>query len=39
MVAIAEELSVPVDFIGIGESIEDLQPFDADEYVEALFES
>lgn len=39
MVAIAEELSVPVDFIGIGESIEDLEPFSAREYVEALFES
>ncbi|PKK83504.1 MAG: signal recognition particle-docking protein FtsY [candidate division Zixibacteria bacterium HGW-Zixibacteria-1] len=39
MIAIAEELSVPVDFIGIGEKIEDLQPFDAQEYVEALFES
>jgi len=39
MVAIAQELSVPVDFIGIGEKIEDLQPFNAREYVEALFES
>jgi len=38
MVAIAEDLSVPVDFIGVGESIEDIQPFDAEEYVEALFE-
>jgi len=38
MVAIAQELSVPVDFIGIGEGIDDLQPFDAREYVEALFE-
>lgn len=37
MIAIAEELSVPVDFIGIGEKIEDLQPFNAQEYVEALF--
>lgn len=37
MVAIADELSVPVDFIGIGEKIEDLQPFDAGEYIEALF--
>ncbi|MFH2035499.1 MAG: signal recognition particle-docking protein FtsY [Candidatus Zixiibacteriota bacterium] len=37
MIAIADELSVPVDFIGIGESIDDLQPFRADEYVEALF--
>jgi fused signal recognition particle receptor len=39
VVAIAQELSVPVDFIGIGESIDDLQPFNAGEYVEALFES
>lgn len=38
MVAIAEELAVPVDFIGIGENIEDLQPFDAQEYVEVLLE-
>jgi len=37
MIAIAEELSVPVDFIGVGEQIEDLQLFNADEYVEALF--
>jgi fused signal recognition particle receptor len=39
MVAIAEDLSVPVDFIGIGEKIDDLRPFNSDEYVEALFES
>lgn len=39
MVAIAEELAVPVDFIGIGETIEDLQPFDARNFVEALFEN
>jgi len=37
MIAIAEELSVPVDFIGIGERIEDLEPFDANSYTEALF--
>lgn len=37
MIAIAEELSVPVDFIGIGEGIEDLEPFDAKNYAEALF--
>jgi len=37
MIAIAEELSVPVDFIGIGERIEDLEPFDANSYIEALF--
>ncbi len=38
MVAIAEELSVPVDFIGIGEKIDDLQVFEAESFVEALFE-
>ncbi len=37
IVAISEELSVPVEFIGIGEAIEDLQLFDADSYAEALF--
>jgi fused signal recognition particle receptor len=39
MVAIAEDLSVSVDFIGIGEKIEDLRPFNPEEYVEALFEN
>ncbi|MCB1786044.1 MAG: signal recognition particle-docking protein FtsY [Gammaproteobacteria bacterium] len=36
--AIAERLGVPIRFIGVGESIEDLRPFDADEFVKALFE-
>jgi fused signal recognition particle receptor len=36
--AIAERLAVPIRFIGVGESIEDLRAFDADEYVRALFE-
>lgn len=35
--AIAERLQVPIRFIGVGESIEDLRPFDADEFVDALF--
>lgn len=39
MIAIAEELSVPVDFIGIGEKIEDLEPFDPTSYAEALFDA
>jgi fused signal recognition particle receptor len=34
--AIAHQLQVPVRFIGIGESAEDMQPFDADEFVDAL---
>jgi fused signal recognition particle receptor len=37
MIAIAEELGVPVDFIGIGEKIDDLQKFDSNKYAEALF--
>ncbi len=37
-VAIHSELSIPVKFIGVGESIEDLQRFDPDSFVEALFE-
>ena len=35
-VAIAQELGVPVKFVGLGEGIDDLQPFDAQEYVSAL---
>ena len=35
-VAIAQELGVPVKFVGLGEGIDDLQPFDAEEYVNAL---
>jgi fused signal recognition particle receptor len=34
--AIAGELGIPVKLIGIGESLEDLRPFDADEYARAL---
>ena len=36
LLAIAHQLQVPVRFIGIGESAEDMQPFDADEFVNAL---
>lgn len=37
-VAIQSELNIPVKFIGVGEGIEDLQKFDPDSFVEALFE-
>lgn len=37
VVAIGEELGVPVRFVGIGEKAEDLRPFDPDLFVEALF--
>ena len=36
VVAIARELGLPVKYVGLGEGIDDLQPFDADSYVEAL---
>ena len=35
-VAIAQELGVPVKFAGVGEGIDDLRPFDAEEYAEAI---
>lgn len=37
-VAIQSELHVPVKYIGVGESIEDLQKFDAGQFVDALFD-
>jgi fused signal recognition particle receptor len=37
-VAIQSELSVPVKYIGVGETIDDLQKFDANDFVEALFD-
>lgn len=38
-VAIQSELQIPVKYIGVGETIEDLQKFDADEFVNALFDA
>ena len=35
---IAKELKTPIRFIGVGEQIDDLRDFDADEFIEALFE-
>ncbi|MBI1880169.1 MAG: signal recognition particle-docking protein FtsY [Chloroflexi bacterium] len=37
--AIGKELGVPVRFIGTGEKIDDLMPFDAESFVEGLFEN
>jgi fused signal recognition particle receptor len=39
IIAIAEEFGVPVDFIGVGEGIDDLQRFDSKAFAEALFEA
>lgn len=38
-VAIHSELGIPVKYIGVGETIDDLQKFDADEFVNALFKT
>ncbi len=38
VIAIREDLKIPVKFIGVGEQLDDLQPFDADEFARALFE-
>jgi fused signal recognition particle receptor len=38
IIGIQEELGVPVQYIGVGEEVEDLQPFDPTEFVHALFE-
>ncbi len=38
-VAIQAELGIPVKYIGVGESIDDLQKFDSDDFVNALFHS
>ena len=38
-VAIQSELSVPVKYIGVGEQIDDLQKFNADDFVDALFKT
>ena len=37
-VAITEELEVPIRYVGVGEQLDDLVPFSAAEYVDALFE-
>jgi fused signal recognition particle receptor len=37
-VAIANDLKLPIRYVGVGEGIEDLVPFSADEYVDGLFE-
>jgi len=37
VLAIKEGLKIPVKFIGVGEQLDDLQPFDADDFTKALF--
>ncbi|ONN26841.1 cell division protein FtsY [Thermosipho affectus] len=37
-IAIAKELGIPIKFVGLGEGIDDLKPFDAEDFVNALLE-
>ena len=37
VVGISHELKIPIKFIGIGETVDDLRPFDASDFVEAMF--
>ncbi|RDX92311.1 Cell division protein FtsY-like, chloroplastic [Mucuna pruriens] len=37
VVSVVDELGIPVKFVGVGEGVEDLQPFDAEAFVNAIF--
>lgn len=37
VVSVVDELKIPVKFVGVGEGLEDLQPFDPEAFVNALF--
>ena len=36
-VSVVDELGIPVKFVGVGEGVDDLQPFDAEAFVDAIF--
>src|SRR5438874_8860420 len=38
VVAIARELNLPIRYVGVGEKVDDLLPFDAEKYIQSLFE-
>jgi len=37
VIAIQSELGIPVKYVGVGEQMDDLQKFDADDFVRAMF--
>ncbi len=39
VVSVVDDLGVPVKFVGVGETVDDLQPFDPESFVDALFPS
>ena len=38
VVAIARELNLPIRYVGVGEKLDDLLPFDHEKFIESLFE-
>jgi fused signal recognition particle receptor len=38
VIAIARELNLPIRYVGIGEKIDDLLPFDPEKFIQSLFE-
>ena len=36
--ALAQQMQIPIRFIGVGEQVDDLRPFDADQFTKALFD-
>jgi fused signal recognition particle receptor len=38
LVGLAEEFGIPVCYVGVGEAVDDLREFSAEEFVDALFE-
>jgi fused signal recognition particle receptor len=36
-VSVVDELGLPIKFVGVGEAMEDLQPFNADLFIDSLF--
>ena len=38
ILAIAKEMKLPVKLVGVGEKMEDIKPFNADDFINALFE-
>ena len=39
VLSIMDDLKIPVKFVGVGEQVDDLQPFDAEAFAEGLFEN
>lgn len=39
VISIKDEMQVPVKLIGVGETLDDVEPFDPDEFIEAMFDS